>query len=277
MDPVQLVSLILALLAGALVLGRLMHHQVPGGSALVVHGRGSRAKVYFGRALVLPLVQHAELLDISTKAIVLKRGRRNSLRCRDGVRVTLEATFLVKVRATPEEVLLAHRNISAKTLASAEARAELLVPSFSQALDVLTAQLDYDQLAHDLERMRDEVLKVIGVDLGGFCIEDLALTKLSMLPPAELDPNDPSEAAALRKLSEAAFIERTRVAELEREYARRVAQLEHELLELLIMLERQRHAVLFGLEQEHGLRIEPDKLRAKLDERLRELVSAVDA
>ena len=76
-----------------------------------------------------------------------------------------------------------------------------------------------------------------------------------MVPIDDLDEDDPTEAPAIHKLTQASIAEKTRVAALEHELARRVAELEHELMALLLEHERQRQVAIAGIMHETGVRL----------------------
>ena len=76
----------------------------------MVHGsRGT--KVHFSRALVLPVLQRAEEMDVTAKRLTIVRKGREGLICKDNIRADLEATFLVSVGRTEEEILHVARSV----------------------------------------------------------------------------------------------------------------------------------------------------------------------
>jgi uncharacterized membrane protein YqiK len=175
-------SVLLASLVLALVLKRSLR-EVPSGSALVLHSTSGEPKVRFERTLVIPLVQHAELLDISAKRVVIERRAASGLRCRDGGRVGLQAVFCVRVEATVDSVLAVRKHASAVSLASPTFVHELFASRFTDALETVAAVLDSTEFERERERFKHEVIEVIGSDLGGFVLDSVSLTEITIMPP----------------------------------------------------------------------------------------------
>ena len=274
-----LLPLALALGGGALGLGLAglifarSVREVPSGSALIIQSLRGAGEVRFTRSFALALLNSAELLDISTKVIVIERDRGRSLRCRDGLRLTLRATFSVRVNATAEDVLRVRQRLSPASLASADFLRELFGEKFHEALETLAAMLDHDALICEQERAREQVLEIIGKDLDGFCVEDLSLSALELVPLAELDPDDPLDAKGIRKLTELTSTHKLRIAEANNELERHIAKLEFETSEVLLELERMKRELALRYKEQTGLNVDLDQLRERLDARIRDLAA----
>jgi uncharacterized membrane protein YqiK len=157
--------------------------EVPSGTALVIRSSSGQPKVRFQRTLVMPILHHAELLDISAKRVVIERSPASGLRCRDGGRVGLHAVFIVRIGATQEDVLAVSQRMSAGSLANPTLVYELFASRFTDALETVAAQLDSSEFERERERFKHEVLGVIGPELGGFVLDDMSLTDVTILPP----------------------------------------------------------------------------------------------
>jgi uncharacterized membrane protein YqiK len=69
------------------------YRRVEQGKALIVTGLGPEPRVSLTGALVYPILQKAEVLDISVKKIVIELIGPRALICRDDIRANLEASF----------------------------------------------------------------------------------------------------------------------------------------------------------------------------------------
>jgi len=79
--------------------------QVSQGQALIVNKMGAEPKVTFTGAIVLPIVNKAEIMDLSVKTIEVSRHGKEGLICADNIRADIKVTFFVRVNKTVEDVL----------------------------------------------------------------------------------------------------------------------------------------------------------------------------
>ena len=63
--------------------------KVEQGTALIITG-GEKAKVFFSKAILLPLIRQAEIMDISVKRIEIFRHGSEGLVCKDNVRADIK-------------------------------------------------------------------------------------------------------------------------------------------------------------------------------------------
>jgi len=106
----QQLAIVLVAVGGILVLGVLVliartWRQVDQGYAMIVNKMGKEPKVTFTGAIVLPIVNKAEIMDLSVKTIEVSRHGKEGLICADNIRADIKVTFFVRVNKTVEDVL----------------------------------------------------------------------------------------------------------------------------------------------------------------------------
>jgi uncharacterized membrane protein YqiK len=175
---------------------------VPSGRALIITGSQQSPRVSFTSALVLPLVQRGELIDLSVKKIVIDRRGKEGLSCRDGIRADLEATFLIRVNPLAEDILKVAQSLGVERAGDQATLESLFTATFSEALKLVARRLDFEELYSLRDEFRDQVLQVIGADLNGFVIDHLAIDSLRQTPLEQLDPNDILDAQGIKKIRE---------------------------------------------------------------------------
>ena len=113
----EYIPLIAAFGAGLIILfgvGALFarfYRQVEQGKALIVNTSRSEPAVTFTGRLVLPVVNRAEVMDLSVKTIQIDRRGKEGLICNDNIRADINVTFFVRVNKTAEDVLKVARPV----------------------------------------------------------------------------------------------------------------------------------------------------------------------
>lgn len=200
-----LVALIV-LVAIALMVSRLFR-KVPQGQALVV-SKWRSVDVTFTGQLVLPVIHKAEVMDISVKNIqVDRRGRHNGLICQDNIRADIAVEFFVKVNADQEDVTRVAQAIGCARASDIETLHHLFASKFSEALKTAGKRFDFEELYTERQQFRDAVLEIIGRDLNGYHLEDVAIDYLEQTQLADHDPDNIMDAAGIKKITERTAIE----------------------------------------------------------------------
>lgn len=261
------------LVAGLLLYARAFV-RVEQGHALVVSKPG-RVDVCFGGALVIPLIHRAEPIDLRTKPLVIRRSGKDGLVCRDDVRVDLEATFYVRVSKTADDVLKVAQSIGCARAGDPAVLQELLVAKFSEALKTVARHLELEELHTRRHDFKEQVLEMIGEDLGGYVLDDVAIDHLVQTPIGQLDPNDILDAAGIRTITERTTREHVLRNQLELEAKRARQRQQLELEELVIELQRRKADALGRFREATGRELSEAELRERIDEHLRALVRPV--
>ena len=191
----------LLVVVGVLVALTRLYHRVDRGSAVIVSG-AREARVSFTGALVLPLLHHAESIALGVQAIVVDRCGAQGVVCRDSIRADLRVTFLVRINQTTEDVLKVSQSVGCARASDPAVLHELFAAKFTDAMEVVARQMDFAELHRRRDLFRDELVAVIGQDLLGFILDDVAIDRVEHTPLTALDPNNLFDAEGIRKLTE---------------------------------------------------------------------------
>ena len=249
-------------------------HDVPAGQALVVK-KPQHIEIHFTRAVVLPLVHSAELVDISIKTLEIDRRGREALQCRDGIRADVKATFFVRINQVAEDVRKVVGSVGVERASDPAKLEELFAAKFFEGLETVASSLDFEQLYLERERFKEAVLAVIGEDLDGYVLDDAVIDHLEQTPIDQLDPDDIRDAEGIRKITEITSAEKIKTAEIRMQTERHLAKLTAEMEHAQIELERTVTDALASLAKETGRTLTREQLTDKLLDRVREVVTAV--
>ena len=190
------------LLLGILVLVARTWRQVHQGQAMIVNKMGSEPKVTFTGAIVLPIVNKAEIMDLSVKTIEVARHGKEGLICADNIRADIKVTFFVRVNKTVDDVLRVAQSIGCVRASQQSTLEELFAAKFSEALKTVGKNMEFEQLYTQRQDFKDNIKKVIGEDLNGYVLDDCAIDYLEQTPIEMLDPNNVLDALGIRKITD---------------------------------------------------------------------------
>src|SRR3954464_3744910 len=104
--PIVIVVGVIALvLFGVLIMVARFYRQVDQGKALIINTMRSEPVVTFTGAVVYPIINRAEVMDMSGKIIEIDRRGKEGLICADNIRADINVNFFVRVNKTQEHVL----------------------------------------------------------------------------------------------------------------------------------------------------------------------------
>jgi uncharacterized membrane protein YqiK len=129
--------------------------------------------------------EKAEVLDLSGRKVVVERRGRQGLSCRDGIRVDVRATFLVKEEREGEAV------------AREEEVQGLLEERFAGVLESAASTFTFEELAGDRGLFIEHVMMEVGNELWGFKLERVSLGKLEQTPLDQLDATNEQDARGI--------------------------------------------------------------------------------
>lgn len=269
-----LVVLFLAVLAlvALAVLIKTFYVKVPQGTALIVNDLSSRPKVYFTGAMVLPYLYLMEKMRISVITLEIERKGKGGLICRDNMRADITVAFFLRVNETRDDVLKVAKAIGVQRASDKVAVNELFNAKFSEALKTVGKQFNFVELFEDRVRFRDEIIKVIGQDLSGYVLEDVAIDFLEQTPKSELDPDNILDAEGIRKITELTSSHNVVTNELERDQELKIQKKNVESVEASLALERQKADAHARQKREVAsviAREEAETLKVQSEERLR--------
>jgi uncharacterized membrane protein YqiK len=189
------------LVLGVLVLVARTWRQVDQGYAMIVNKMGKEPKVTFTGAIVLPIVNRMEIMDLSVKTIHVARRGKDGLICMDNIRADINVTFFVRVNKTADDVLRVAQQIGCIRASQQSTLEELFAAKFSEALKTVGKQMEFEQLYTQRNVFKDRIIEVIGTDLHGYVLNDTAIDYLEQTPIEVLDPNNVLDALGIKKIT----------------------------------------------------------------------------
>lgn len=203
----QQMAIVLIAAGGVFLLGFLMliartWQQVEQGRAMIVNKMGSEPKVTFTGAIVLPIINKSEVMDLSVKTIDVARSGKDGLICADNIRADIKVMFFVRVNKTVDDVLRVAQSIGCARASQQSTLEELFSAKFSEALKTVGKQMEFEQLYTQRDLFKDRIIQVIGKDLNGYVLDDAAIDYLEQTPISTLDPANVLDALGIRKITE---------------------------------------------------------------------------
>jgi uncharacterized membrane protein YqiK len=202
----QQTVLVLIGVGGVIVLGMLVliarcWRQVDQGHALIVNKMGTEPKVTFTGAIVLPIVNKAEVMDLSVKTIEIERRGKEGLICGDNIRADIKVTFFVRVNNKTDDVLRVAQSIGCYRASQQKTLEDLFSAKFSEALKTAGKKMEFEQLYTQREEFKEGILAVIGKDLNGYVLDDAAIDFLEQTPLESLDPSNVLDSLGIEKIT----------------------------------------------------------------------------
>ena len=168
-----MLGFMLLIFVGCALLYRRLYQHVPQGSALVVSStRGDR--VHFGGALVLPVVEQAEILDIRQHKLPLEKTR---VRFADGLCADLALSIVVRINRTREDVLRVVRLHGVTRASDPEYIADLLAKRLDNKIELVCDLLPRPDRPQTREKLLGEIYEVLDVDLDGFFVHEVIVER----------------------------------------------------------------------------------------------------
>ncbi|NOX31229.1 MAG: flotillin family protein [Actinobacteria bacterium] len=178
-----------------------LFRKVPQGQALVV-SKWKEVVVTFTGQVVIPVIHKAEVMDISVKNIQVDRRGKDGLVCKDNVRADISVDFYVKVDKTEEAVIRVAQQVGTVRASDLNTLRELFAAKFSEALKSAGKEFDFEDLYTSRQQFKDVIIGIIGQDLNGYVLEDVAIDYLEQTAIEELDPTNILDADGIRKITE---------------------------------------------------------------------------
>ncbi|MEZ4238767.1 MAG: hypothetical protein R3F59_21970 [Myxococcota bacterium] len=231
--------LFLALVGAASVIVR-FYRKVDQGRALIVNTMRGEPVVTFTGQVVYPVINKAEVMDISVKSMVIARAGKDGLICQDNIRADIKVAFFVRVNKTKEDVLKVAQAIGCERASKQETLEELFAAKFSEALKTVGKQLDFEDLYVRREEFKDRIIEVIGRDLNGYVLEDVAIDYLEQTSIEELDKDNILDARGIRKITEITAQQNQLTNDLRQQERKALTRQNLEADEAILELERRR-------------------------------------
>ncbi|CAA6805433.1 MAG: Inner membrane protein YqiK [uncultured Thiotrichaceae bacterium] len=239
MMTLVVVGIIALIVIGILIAFTKFYVKVPQGWALIVNDTTSMPKVKFTGGIVWPIINKKELMKVSLITLQIDRAKKEGLICKDNIRADISVAFYLRVNETQEDVLKVAKSIGVDRASDKDAVNELFNAKFAEALKTVGKQMNFIDLFEDRIGFRDKIVEVIGNDLNGYALEDVAIDYLEQTPKSALDPNNILDAEGIRKITELTATHNVVTNELERNEQLAVKKKDVETRESMLALERQ--------------------------------------
>lgn len=231
-----IVALVLAVGIALLILR--CFRTVEQGTAIVRNGAGG-TRVSFSRMIGIPIIHRTELMDISVKRIEIDRNGHDGLICRDNIRADIKVAFFVRVNKTPEDVEKVAQFLGCRRASDQLALVALFEPKFSEGLKSVGKQFDFVDLYSTREQFREEIKKVIGTDLNGYVLDDVAIDYLEQTSLDQLNPNNVLDAEGIKKITDLTAREQVLANQIRRDKEKTITKQDVEARETILTLQRQ--------------------------------------
>ncbi len=230
----------LLLLVGFAMLIARFYRQVAQGQVLIVNTMKPEPKVSFTGAVVIPIIHRAEVMDISLKSIEIDRRGKQGLICADNIRADIKVSFFVRVNKTVEDVLKVAGAVGCVRASDLATLQELFEAKFSEGLKTVGKRLNFEDLYKEREVFKDQIVSVIGKDLNGYMLEDVAIDYLEQTPLEMLDKENILDAQGIRKITELTTIQNVLTNDFRQDERKKITKQNVEADEAVFALERQR-------------------------------------
>lgn len=162
-------------IGGMLLLLWRCYQRIPAGTALVVTKPSGSIVRRSGGAVVLPIVNQAEVIDLRVTPLRIERRNASAVLTRDDVRTDIGATFLVRVNDTADDILTVAKSVGCAQAAHKSALLSLFSAKFTSALVEVVRHMTFDELTEKRDVLQDQVIGVIGRHLNGFVLDDCSV------------------------------------------------------------------------------------------------------
>lgn len=233
------VGIVFLLIVGFFFLFNAFYIKVPQGTALIVNDMSSTPKVHFTGALVYPVIYKKEFMKISLLTLEVDRRGKDGLICQDNLRADITVAFYLRVNETQQDVLKVAKAIGVDRASDRTAVNELFNAKFSEALKTVGKKFEFVSLFEERQNFRDRIIEVIGNDLNGYVLEDVAIDYLEQTPRTSLDPTNILDSQGIRKITELTATQNVITNELERNEELAIMKKNVETREATLALERQ--------------------------------------
>jgi uncharacterized membrane protein YqiK len=216
------------------------YRQVDQGRALIINPFKGDPLVTFTGAVVWPIINRAEVMDISLKTIEIDRRGKEGLICQDNIRADIKVTFFVRVNKSLEDVLKVAQSIGCARASDQQTLENLFEAKFSEALKTVGKMFDFEKLYTNRKDIKDQVVDVIGKDLNGYMLEDFAIDYLEQTPVEMLDKDNILDAVGIRKITQLTTEQNVQTNEFRQGERMAITKRNVESDEAIFALERQR-------------------------------------
>lgn len=235
---VAVIVVAVIIVMGLLALFSKFYRKVEQGKVVVRNGVGGPV-VSFGGMLVIPILHHAEIMDISVKRVEIAREGKDGLICKDNLRADIRVAFFVRVNQTKEDVLKVAQFLGCQKASDPGTLMEFFDAKFSEALKTVGKQFDFVQLYTEREKFKYEILQIIGTDLNGYVLDDAAIDYLEQTDLTKLNSSNILDSEGIKKITELTAKQLVLANQIERDKQKTIKQQDITAREAILELEKQ--------------------------------------
>nr|WP_218058004.1 hypothetical protein [Gilliamella apicola] len=178
-------------------------------------------------------------MKISLITFDVERRGKDGLICKDNLRADICVAFYLRVNETTEDVLKVAKSIGVDRASDQKAVSSLFSAKFSEALKTVGKQFELSKLFEDRMNFRERIIDVIGKDLNGYALEDVAIDYLEQTPIKSLDPDNIFDAEGINKITSITAVHKDETNKRERDLELALKKKDTETIEAKLELERQ--------------------------------------
>lgn len=177
--PIILVGIFLILAVIVVVVLLVSIKKPRPGQALIIIGQDSLQIETTRSRLVIPFIQRFDYIDTTVKTIRLSCQGNEALLSKDKKRLEANLIFYVRVNPMPHDVDKIMSTVGSRAATLPETLNHLFLPKFMDAVTSLVGQTDAESMLTNKEKLKDQLLQMIGYDLNGYVLDDLAIERLT--------------------------------------------------------------------------------------------------
>lgn len=187
--------------------------------------------------LVFPIIHQYEVMDISVKRLEITRQAKEGLICQDNLRADISVAFYIRVDQN-------HAKEVAQAVGCARASelpliTQLFEAKFSEALKTAGKKFNFTELYTERTKFKDAIIEVIGTDLNGYRLEDVAIDYLEQTPLEFLDPDNVLDSQGIRLITEITSTQAQEANLIQRNKEKVLKKQNVEAAEAILELEKQ--------------------------------------
>jgi uncharacterized membrane protein YqiK len=255
-NPVVLVPVLVTIgavfvfITGAALMVKKFYLKVSPGQALINNKTGDQIAVSLTGGLVLPIIHRAETMDISVKMIEIERRGKEGLICKDNIRADIKVAFFVRVNPEPADIRKVAERIGCARASHWETLNELFAAKFSEALKTVGYQMMFVELYTERQTFKTKIIEVIGTDLDGYHLNDVAIDFLEQTPLDSLDPENTMDSEGIRAITQITKQREVDTNRLRNEAQMQIEKQNTEAQDVITKLEAQRKVIIAARERE---------------------------
>ena len=232
-----IIGVVIAVL-GFLCMYAIFYKKVLQGIVIIRNGAGG-SKVSFSGIFVIPILHHAEKMDIQVKRVEISREGKDGLVCMDNIRADIKVVFFVRVNQTAEDVLNVAKSLGCDKASDRQILMDFFDAKFSEALKTVGKKFDFVQLYTERDKFKDAILQVIGTDLNGYVLDDAAIDYLEQTDLSILNPNNILDVEGIKKITEITAKQQVLSNQIDRDREKTIVKQDVEAKEAVLELNKQ--------------------------------------